>query len=52
MKALKAYNTETLNRLYKRKVHNTDIVEELQDDPAEPYEPDSGLSDIPESDLD
>ena len=52
MKALKAYNTETLNRFHKRKVHSTDVVEELQDDPPEPSVPDSGLSELPESDLD
>ena len=36
MKALKAYNTEALNRFHKRKVHNTDVVEIPQDDPPEP----------------
>ena len=53
MKAWKAYNTEALNRFHKRKVHNnTDVVEEPQLDPLKPSEPDSGLSDLPESDLD
>ena len=52
MKALKAYNTEVLNRFHKRKVHNTDVVEEPQVDPRGPSEPDSGLSDLPETDLD
>ena len=28
LKALKAYNTEAINRFHKRKVHNTEIVEE------------------------
>ena len=27
MKELKAYNSEALNKLHKRKVHNTDVVE-------------------------
>ena len=52
MKALKAYNTEALTRFHKRKVHDTDVVEEPQDDPSEPSVPDSGLSELPESDLD
>ena len=52
MKALKAYNTETLSRFHKRKVHNTDVVEIPQDDPPDPSVPDSWLSDLPESDLD
>ena len=33
-------------------VHYTDVVEEPQVDPPEPSEPDSGFSDLPESDLD
>ena len=52
MKALKAYNTEALNRFHKRKVNNTDVVEIPQDDPPKLYVPDSGLSELPESDLD
>ena len=32
MKALKAYNTETINRFHQRKAHNTEIVETAQDD--------------------
>ena len=32
MKALKAYNTEAINRFHQRKVHNTEIVETPQDD--------------------
>ena len=52
MKALKAYNTETIDRFHKRKVHNTDVVEEPKDDPPEPSEPDFGLSELPECDLD
>ena len=33
MKALKAYNTEAINRFHQRKVRNTEIVETPQDDP-------------------
>ena len=33
MKALKAYNTEAINRFHQRKVHNTEIVETPQNDP-------------------
>ena len=51
MKALKAYNTEAINKFHKRKVHNTDVVELPQIDPPEPSEPDSVLSDLPETDL-
>ena len=51
MKALKAYITEVINRFHQRKVHNTEVVEIPQDDPPEPSVPDSGLSDLPESDL-
>ena len=51
MKALKAYNTESINRFHQRKVHNTEVVEIPPDDPPEPSAPDSGLSDHPESDL-
>ena len=51
MKALKGYNTEAINRFHKRKVHNTEVVEIPQDDSPEPHIPDSGLSDLPESDL-
>ena len=46
MKSLKAYNTEALNRFYRRKVHNN------EDDPPEPSVPDPDLSDLPESCLD
>ena len=52
MKALKVYKAATLNRFHKRKVHNTSVVEEPQDDPPEPSVADSDLSDLPESDLD
>ena len=51
MKDLKAYNTEAFNRFHKRKVHNIDVVEETQLDPPEPSDPDSGLSDLSETDL-
>ena len=36
MKALKAYNTEAINRFHQRKVHNTEIVETPQDEPPAP----------------
>ena len=36
MKALKAYNTEAINRFHQRKVHNTEILETLQDEPPGP----------------
>ena len=52
MKALKAYNTESINRFHQRKVHNTEIVETPQDDPPRPPVPENDLPDIPESDLD
>ena len=48
MKSLKAYN---INRFHKRKVHITDVMEISQDNPPEACVPDSGLSDLPESDL-
>ena len=52
MKALKAYNTEAINRFHQRKVHNTEVGEIPQDDPPEPPVPDNGPSDLPESALD
>ena len=52
MKALKACNTEAINRFRQRKVHNTELVETPQDDPPEPSVPDNGPSDLPQSDLD
>ena len=39
MKALKAYNTEEINRFHQRKVHNTVIVESTQNDLPEPSVP-------------
>ena len=39
MKALKAYNTEAINRFHQRKVHNTGIVQTPQDDLPEPPVP-------------
>ena len=51
MKALMDYNTEAISRFHKRKVHNTEVVEISQDDPPELSIPDSGLSDLPESDV-
>ena len=50
-KAMKAYNTEAINRFHQRKVHNTKVVEIPQDDPPETPVPDNGPSDLPESDL-
>ena len=41
MKALKAYNTDIINRFHQRKVHNTEIVETPQDDPHESPEPEN-----------
>ena len=52
MKALKAYNTEAINRFHKRKVHNTEIVETPQDEPPGPPVLENDLPDLPESDLD
>ena len=53
MKALKAYNTEAINRFHQRKVHNTEIVETPQNDlpDPEPPVPENDLPDLPESDL-
>ena len=51
LKALKAYNTEAISRFHKRKVHNTEIVEEHQDDPPGPPVTANDLPDLPESDL-
>ena len=51
MKALKASNTEVINRLHQRKIHNSEVVKLPQDDPPEPSVPDTGPSDLPESDL-
>ena len=52
MKALKAYNTEAINRFHQRKVHNTEIVETPQDESPGPPVPENDLPDLPESDLD
>ena len=52
MKALKAYNTEAITRFHQRKVHNTEIVETLQDDLPGPPVPEIDPPDLPESDLD
>ena len=51
MKALKAYNTEAINRFHQRKVYNTEIVKP-QDQPPGPPVPENDLPDLPESDLD
>ena len=47
MKALKAYNTEAINRFHQRNVHNTEIVETPQDDPPRPPVPENDLPDLP-----
>ena len=52
MKALKAYNTEAINRFHQRKVHTTQIVETPQDESPGPSVPENDLPDLPESDLD
>ena len=52
MKALKAYNTEAINRFHQRKVHNTEIVETPQEEPPGPLVPENDLPDLPESVLD
>ena len=52
MKALKAYNTKAINIFHQRKVHNTEVVETLLDDPPEPPVPENGPSDLRESDQD
>ena len=49
MKVLKAYNTEAINRIHQRKVHNTETP---QHDLPEPSVPENDLPDLPESDLD
>ena len=51
IKVLKAYNTEAINIFHQRKVHSTEVVEIPQVDPPEPSIPDTGPSDLPESDL-
>ena len=51
MKALKAYNTEAINRFHQRKVHNTEIGESPQNDLPEPSVPENDLPDLPESEL-
>ena len=51
LKALKAYNTEAISRFHKRKVHNTESVEEHQGDPPGPPVSENDLPDLPESDL-
>ena len=48
MKALKAYDTEAINRFHQMKVHNTDIMDIPQDDPPEPNVPDASTSDLPD----
>ena len=51
MNALKAYNTEVINRFHQ--VHNTEIVETpTQDEPPGPPIPENDLPDLRQSDLD
>ena len=52
MQALKAYNTEAINRFHQRKVHNTEIVETPQNDLPEPPAPENDPPDLCQSDLD
>ena len=53
MKALRAYNTEAINRFHQRKVHNTEIVETPRNDPpAGPPVPENDPRDLPGSVLD
>ena len=52
MKALKAYNTEAINRFHQREVLNTEIVESPQNNPPGPPVPENDPPDLPESDLD
>ena len=52
MKALKASNTEAINRFHQRKVHNTEIGESPQNDLPEPSVPENDPPDLPECDLD
>ena len=49
MKALKAYSTEAIISFHQGKVYNIEVVEIPQDDPSEPSVPDTGLSNLPES---
>ena len=51
LKAFKAYNTKAITRFHQRKVHNTEIVETLKDDPPGPPVPKICHPDLPESDL-
>ena len=41
MKALKAYNTDAINRFHQRKVRNTEIVETPQNNLPEPPVPEN-----------
>ena len=41
MKALKAYNTEAINRFHQGKVHNTEIVETPQNNSLGPPVPEN-----------
>ena len=51
MKALKAYNTEAITRFHQRKVHNTEIVETLQDVPPATPVPENDPPDLTGIDL-
>ena len=52
MKALKAYNTEAINRFHQRKVHKTEIVKTPRNDPPVPPVPENDLPDLPECSID
>ena len=52
MKALKAYNTEAINRFHQKKVHNTEIVQTTQNDPPGPPVPENDPPDLLGRDLD
>ena len=52
MKALKAYNTEAINRFPPEEGPHTEIVETPQNDPPGPPVPENDLPDLPESGLD
>ena len=52
MNALKAYNTEAINRFHQRKVNNFEIVETPQDEPPGPPVPENDLPGLSKSDLD
>ena len=52
MKALKAFNSETITRFHQRKIHKNEIVETPQDGLPGPPVPENDLPDLPEGDID